>query len=313
MNSILSRFGVQANILDSSKVVGVPKNTGNRVLLYDADGACYNTMSTVKKIDTALRRFHEDILMHMMLANCSTARVHLTPSGCFKNGRHLLKTVKPYQANRNGKGKPPLLEVLRASAFEYFKDHKEIEIIPNYDVEADDALMIDAFSMQNTCMISPDKDLLINPYESYNTETGKFERLIGDDKFGWIGMKRWMTSPGKPKSKVVGKGYKFFLAQMLMGDTADNVKGIISYNGKLCGATIAFNLLNPIVDADEAVNLVVEGYKEINQNIIAEGEAMWLLRNRDDNVYKFLTEHDLSPSNLQFVEDTFNSEWRTQV
>ena len=42
----------------------------------------------------------------------------------------------------------------------------------------------------------------------------------------------------------------------------------------------------------------------------AEGEAMWLLRDREDSVYKFIKEHELSPANAQFVADCYNADWR---
>ena len=310
MSTILKRFGVDIKDLSTSPKVIAPKSQSGRILLYDGDGACYTHTNGVARIETALRRLHTDIETHMLLAQCSSARVHLTPRGCFKNGRHLLNTVKPYQDNRNGKAKPPLLEVLRAQAQQYFEQHPHIEIIANYDIEADDGLMIDAFNMQGTVMISPDKDLRINPFESYNVEEGTFERLPLGDTFGWIERKFWLTPSGKTSSKMVGKGSKFFWAQMLMGDQADNVQGILTYNGKLCGEAGAYDVLSTIDDASEACNAVIDGYRAINQNVIAEGEAMWLLRDREDSVYRFIKEHELSPANAQFVEDCYNADWR---
>lgn len=313
MNSILKRFGVDAKMFTDQVTLmnhSAPKSPSGRILLYDGDGACYTHTNGVAKIETALRRFHEDIETHLFLAKCSSARVHLTPRGCFKNGRHLLNTVKPYQANRNGKQKPPLLEVLRVQAEQYFKDHPYITVIAHHDIEADDGLMIDAFSLKNTCTISPDKDLRINPYESYDVDEGKFLVLPKGDTFGWIDRKFWLTPSGKTASKLIGKGSKFFWAQMLMGDEADNVQGILKLDGKLCGEAGAFNALKDIDNPDEAANLVIDGYRKINQNVIAEGEAMWLLRNREDSAYKFFLEHDLSPANKQFVEDCYNADWR---
>ena len=88
MNNILQRFGVDTKALCTTPTVSVPNSHTGRVLLYDGDGACYQHTKGVAKIEIALRRFHEDIEMHMMLASCSSARVHLTPRGCYKNGRH---------------------------------------------------------------------------------------------------------------------------------------------------------------------------------------------------------------------------------
>ena len=310
VTDLLKRFGVDVKSLSMTPKGVTPKNLQGRILLYDGDGACYTHTNGVAKIETALRRFHEDIETHMLLANCSSARVHLTPRGCFKNGRHLLNTVKPYQDNRTGVQKPPLLEVLRSQAQIYFEKHPHIEIIANYDIEADDGLMIDAHSIPNSVMISPDKDLRINPFESYNVDDGVFERLPAGDTFGWIDRKFWLTPSGKTSSKMIGKGSKFFWAQMLMGDQADNVQGILKYNGKLCGEAGAYDVLSTIQDANEACNAVIDGYRAINQNIIAEGEALWLLRDHNDNVYRFINEHELSPANKQFVEDCYAADWR---
>lgn len=299
MQAILSKFGVRSEHLRDSHMTNISSRSG-RTLLYDGDGACYACAAGVVKIETALRRVEIDILEKMQLARCSKARVHLTPRNCFKNGRHLLKTAKPYQGNRTGKNKPPLLEVLRSQMSRYFENHKDIAVIAHYDIEADDGLMIDAFELPNTCMISPDKDLRINPYESYDLETGQFETLVGD-RYGWIERKQWYTPSLKPASKVIGKGTKFFLAQLLMGDLADNVQGLKSLGGKLIGEAGTFRLLDPIKDESEAVNVIIDGYRAIKQNVVAEGEAMWLLRNLDDNVIKYFLECGLTSLNKEFV------------
>lgn len=298
MIDLSTKFGVHLGTLGQAHMSNI-HSTKDRVLLYDGDGACYMSTASVAKIETALRRVEVAILENMALARCSKARVHLTPRNCFKNGRHLLKTAKPYQANRSGKSKPPLLEVLRSQMATHFENHKDIEVIAHYDIEADDGLMIDAFSMPNGCMISPDKDLRINPHEYYDLETGQFETLKG--RFGWIERKQWFTPSLKPASKVIGRGTKFFLAQMLMGDLADNVQGIKQLNGKLIGEAGTIALLDPINNEDEAVNIVIDGYRAIKQNVVAEGEALWLLRNRDDNVIKYFLECNLTPLNKEFV------------
>lgn len=290
-----------------------PSSSTGRVLLYDGDGACYTHTANVAKVATAFRRLENDILENMVKANCSSARVHLTPTGCFKNGRHLLKTAKPYQGNRVSKPKSPILDELRMLAPEYFKDHPDIQVFSHYDIEADDALMIDAFKFSNTCMISPDKDLNINPFESYCLDTGRTLLLPEGDTYGWIKRKQWLTDSGKPRAKVIGKGAKFYWAQMLMGDQADNVQGILNYKGKLCGEAGAFQLLDPIDTEAECANLVIEGYREINQNVVAEAEAMWLLRNRDDSGLKYLQSLDLTPLNKQFLDDCVGQGYKQEA
>lgn len=111
---------------------------------------------------------------------------------------------------------------------------------------------------------------------------------------------------------MIGKGTKFYWAQMLMGDAADNVQGILKLNGKLCGEAGAYLALDCIRDEHECANLVIDGYRAIGQNVIAEAEAMWLIRNREDSAYRYIAHLDLSPQNRQFVEDTNATAWRTE-
>ncbi|WIS40029.1 exonuclease [Acinetobacter phage vB_Ab4_Hep4-M] len=308
MNSILSRFGVTSDSI--SKVDTYKAGHQGDVLLHDGDSDCYYVCTQYRKMQTILNNFEIAIQEKMFLTGATTARVHLTPTGCAKNGRHLLNTVKPYQGNREGKQKPANLEELRNIAPDYFKDHPTIKVFSHYDIEADDALMIDHYHYQNGILVSADKDLQISPHKSYNMDEGKFETLLKGDRFGWIAKKEWLTPSLKPASKIVGKGTKFFFAQLLMGDVADNVKGIIKLNGKACGEALTLATLEPIKDENEACNVVLDGYRAINQNVLPEAEAMWLLRNREDSAYKFLKEHDLSPANLQFLEDCFGGDWK---
>ena len=165
--------------------------------------------------------------------------------------------------------------------------------------------------MDNGVLISPDKDLLISPKEQYVVNTGEFLKLPDGERFGWIKDKVWNTPSGKVNSKCVGKGTKFFLAQMLMGDTADNVQGIKKLRGKLCGKAGALAALEHITCEHEAVNVVLDGYRVIEQNPIAEAEAMWLLRSRDDSAYKYFISNELTTENRQFLDDCyFNRKWK---
>lgn len=306
----LESLGITSEVLSTTNMY-VPEGSDDRVLLYDGDAACYVHTAGVARITTAQNRLEKDILTMMYLAKCSSARVHLTPKGCLKNNRHLLLGVNGYQAQRGKSKKPALLEKLRDGAPLYFQDHPDIQVFGHYDIEADDALMIDHYAMSNGVLVSADKDLLISPKEQYMMDTGKFISLPAGDRFGWIGVKEWMTQSGKAKSKVIGKGTKFFLAQMLMGDSADNVKGILKYNGKLCGQVGTLAALEHITCENEAVNAVLDGYREIDQNPVPEAEAMWLLRHREDNSYKYFTENELTSENKAFLDDCwFNRRWK---
>ena len=279
----LANLGISQETLTSNMFK--PSGSDDRVLLYDGDGSCYTVSAGVQRLGTAQNRLEKDILTMMFLAKCSTARVHLTPKGCLKNNRHLLLGVKGYQLNRGSAKKPALLEQLRDSAPLYFQDHPEIKVFGHYEVEADDALMTDHYSMSNGVLVSADKDLSISPKEQYMTDTGQFVSLPEGERFGWIARKEWTAPSGRAKAKTVGKGTKFYLYQLLAGDSADNVKGIISLNGKLCGDVGAYSALVDKDTEEEAVNFVLDAYREIGQNILPEAYATWLLRHPEDTFY----------------------------
>ena len=68
--------------------------------------------------------------------------------------------------------------------------------------------------------------------------------------------------------------------------------------------------LDDIQSEDDAANVVLDGYRKINQNILPEAEALWLLRWEGDSAYNFLKELNLSPANLDFLEDCYNQDWK---
>ena len=97
---------------------------------------------------------------------------------------------------------------------------------------------------------------------------------------------------------------------MLMGDTADNVKGILKYNGKLCGELTALEILRNVETEDTAANLVLDAYRAINQNPVPEAEALWLLRSTDDSASGYIWSLGLSDENRAFFSDCYNRKWK---
>src|SRR5690554_2162609 len=192
------------------------------VLLLDGDGAAYRAAATAKKLDTVYRRFIQEILTDMFLTRAETAEVYLTASGGSKAHRDLYPTWKPYQGNRNGKKKPPLLEPLRQMLANEPPDLPDgVEVGVEHFWEADDRLIMQACALGDSGILkSDDKDLRLTPGPYYECSTGKIDKI--DGRFGWIG--ETYTEAGK--LKVIGHGTKFFWAQMLMGDSADNVRGL---------------------------------------------------------------------------------------
>lgn len=290
MSILQKKFGIQ------KPVQQFEKRSDNGVLLLDGDSICYNVTADCKKLATALNRFETRVLELLFLTRTQNARVHLTPSGCAKNRRPLLKTVKPYQGNRKNKAKPLLLEPLRIEAARHFSEHPDFSVHLNFDVEADDALMQDTYALQNTLLYSEDKDLQIAHTPSWDIKTGRVLTL--QNRFGYL--EEAYTPAGQFKLK--GKGTKFFLAQCIMGDTADNVQGLLRLNGKLAGAKAAQRALWDFTDESEAVSWLIEQFAAIEQNILPEAEALWLTRWKGDSALAYLQEHQLSSTAREFLD-----------
>lgn len=272
-----------------------------RVLLLDADGPAYRASATAKTLETAMRRFIQLVLTEQFLTNSETTRVYLTASGCVKAYRDAYPTILPYQGNRTGKSKPPLLEPLRL-AIARLADEESSMIPDTVSVhlhhywEADDAMIMDAYLLKKLGIIdSADKDLRMTPYPYWEQAYAKLDCI--EDRFGWIG--EAFTDAGK--LKVVGHGTKFFLAQLLMGDKADNVKGLAKYiapgarMGKLIGERGTLDVLSPITDENEAIDHILRAYARNGQNPLAEAECLWLRRHEEDSAFSYFMEADLDP------------------
>lgn len=275
-----------------------------RTLILDGDGPAYRVAATVKRLDTAISRFQTDMLTQLFLTKSETVRIHLTAHDSDKAGRFRIKAAKPYQGNRDNKAKPSLLEPLREALTDPKNWLKEFDVVVmNRKKEADDAMMTDAYFYKESGLIhSDDKDLRMTPYPYWDKDTGT---IVPASPVGRLYMK--YTEAGN--AKLLGNGPLFFWAQMLMGDTADNVKGIWTLEGKKCGPAAALEYLQGISSIHEAANRVLDAYREISQNVLAEGWLLWLHRNEDDNFWKYLQELNLTNTNKEFINECVTRDW----
>ena len=271
-----------------------------RTLILDADFLCYQAAATVKKLATAITRFQTLVETERFITGADSVRIHITPRGCTKCRRYDYPTAKPYQGNRENKAKPPLLEPLR-DAIQNHRWPEYFDVLAWKDREADDGMMMDAFRLGDAAVTrSDDKDLRITPGPYWEAKLGKLDVI--PDRFGWI--KDDYTEGGQ--MKVVGHGTKFFWAQMLMGDTADNVRGIQTLEGKLCGPAGALAYLLPFKDEGQAANAILQAYADIQQDPLAEAQCLWLRRSLEDCAYQYLTELDLKPKLARWLKSLHN-------
>jgi len=274
-----------------------------RTVIIDGDGPAYRIAATVKRLDTAIRNYQQEILKKMFLTEAQAARVHFTASGSKKAGRFLVKAVKPYQGQRKNKDKPALLEPLREAMAHSKNWLPDFECVLHRELEADDGMIIDAYQYKENGVIdSDDKDLQLTPYLYYRASKGIIE---GPEPHGWL--EPAYTPAGQ--LKIIGRGPMFFWCQMLMGDTADFVAGVQKLNGKLCGPDGAYKALQHCKTEAEAAGIVLDAYRAIDQNPLPEATLLWLLRHPSDSALNYIWSLPLSDENRQFIQACLRRDW----
>ena len=274
------------------------KNDSYTILECDADSLIYKVAATTKTLEAAKRRMVQEALTLSFLADADITRLHLTPKHCEKAGRFNIIAEKPYQGNRANGKKPELVEPLRyAVGREQLHLPPEISIVFNNKYEADDSVVMGCEADPNAIFYSEDKDLdCLRNRKLCQHELKVLGRV---NHLGWMLLKEMSQS-----KKVVGRGPAFFWAQMLMGDTADNIKGIRKAHKKLCGPAKTFELLLPFTNQMEDSSLphhflatyteqdlaryVLTLYMEEGQNPWPEAWLLWLYRTPDYNFYKHM-------------------------
>lgn len=274
-----------------------PSPVPGRVAHIDADFMCYQVSAETRdELDGIKpRKSLDDMkynaqrgLEHLMRITGSTSYVaHITPSGSNKGNRDVLALTKGYQANRKDKAKPEHLSTIRTFIGE------ELPSAVHLDQEADDGMAqanYNATDSNLSVIVSKDKDLRMVPGLHWDFDD---ECIVDvDDPFGSI----WVDRT-KKSAKVLGWGTKFFWAQLLMGDTADNISGLpCDPDGKKVGPIAAYNYLEDCT-SDWQCFLVMK-YLWINsphewtdyrdnspsfwaKNMVSDMQLLWMRRKPD--------------------------------
>lgn len=173
----------------------------------------------------------------------------------------------PYKGNRK-LGKPEHYKFIR----QHLVDEYGAVIVDGE--EADDALGIE--QSDNTIIASIDKDLLMIPGWHYNLNTGNILEA---------------SDPGElkiDKGKLTGYGFKWFCAQMLLGDNVDNIKGV-----KGLGDVRTYQLLAPIekeLDLWKFVRNTYKKHKMSMDRLDENAQLLWIRREPNQHPYKHILE-----------------------
>lgn len=189
------------------------------------------------------------------------------------NFRDEIATVKPYKDNRKKSKKPWHFKNITA----YMKS--QYEVIEAVGMEADDLIcieQIERLAQKDTIICTRDKDLRQCPGFHFGWELGNQPSFGPEwvDEMGWIKI-------NEKRSKVWGTGLKFFYAQMIVGDSTDNIPGL-----PRGGPGMAFDILNECETEEELHKAVSSKYKdkyeeEWQERMLEQGQLLWMVRQLD--------------------------------
>ncbi|QIG68302.1 putative 5'-3' exonuclease protein [Rhizobium phage RHph_Y1_20] len=213
-----------------------PETIPGRTVHIDADFVAYHISyekpDDPKTIDD-MQHNAEVIIEHMRRAAAAEhVHMHLTPSTSDKGGRYSFAIQKPYQGNRDDKAKPRLLHIMR----QWLSDRYPGTL--HEFCEADDGmssaqyLAIEQGNTALSIIASKDKDLRMVPGWHMVWDTGELVFVDPAQPFGWVELVERTSASGQVTKQLKGYGHKWFWAQMLIGDQADNVQGLPKITGK---------------------------------------------------------------------------------
>lgn len=179
------------------------------------------------------------------------------------NYRFDLATTLPYKGNRT-QPKPLHYDALREYLIEYWK----AEVIS--DKEADDEMGIQADFHSVICTI--DKDLDMIPGMHYNFVTHELYRTSDPGELDLVNNRK----------KLRGGGLKWFYAQLLLGDSADNIEGIPGY-----GPVAVYETLYTAQDELDMCERVLKVYEKTHKEsgfgrLLENADLLWIQRNPDE-------------------------------
>ncbi len=217
-----------------------------------------NALGTVKRV------------INRTLKDCQTTdyQVFLTNTDLSHNFRY--KIDNTYKANRKGSSKPFHYDGIR----NYLLRHHPTLLVDGQ--EADDEMGIVQVREKDTCIASIDKDMLMIPGLHYNFDS---ELITAASDPGTL----TLSKTGKAKAnKLTGVGFKWFAAQILLGDVCDNIKGLKGY-----GPVKVLNLLDNEIDIKSIWRTIVETYHDETE-LHKNARLLWIRREPEQMYTDFL-------------------------
>lgn len=243
-------------------------------VLFDGDIVAFRCAAAGEKEDFGITAYYMAQLVEDVMHACKGDSYAMYLSG--KN--NFRYDVYPeYKANRSDQFIPRWREQAKQHLIDHFDG------IVSEGCEADDLMGIaQCSSDENTVIASLDKDLLMIPGAHYSWE------ISGTSSKG----KRW-TKPAIYREVDHIEGMRWFYTQCVMGDVADNMKGIVGR-----GAGFAAKLLDHLDTEQEMFDAVRDAYG-LDEEFLMNARCLWIWQKEDDDFIKRFNELCLTGSSQE--------------
>ena len=204
----------------------------------------------------------------LYFGKCDKPHLFLTGKGNF---REEIAKKKKYKGNRT---KPKPFHYNNIKTYLMFK----YDCTVAEGCEADDLLCIEQMQdAENTIICSRDKDLRQCPGWHFGWELGK-QPQYGPKFVEELG-ELYLSDN---KKEVKGTGWKFFFAQLLIGDKVDNIPGLPQN-----GPVKAYEMLSELQTYEEMEKAVSEAYRALygdswKEEIMEQAALVYMVRERDE-------------------------------
>lgn len=232
--------------------------------------SCYYNAEPPEVAIKTIDRMLKTILKQL---KTSKYKIYLTDPDPSLNFRTKVAKTVPYKGHRKKRNRPIRYDVIRDYLIE------ECGAVSVRGTEADDKLGME--QTDETVVVSVDKDLLMVPGTHYNPVKDRITNVSDP------GILR-IYKNGAGDKRITGGGFKWFCAQMLLGDPVDNITGI-----KGMGPVRVYNALKNAKD-ELSMWSIVEGHYLSNDgdDVRCQENArlLWIWRKPDDDIIKRIKE-----------------------
>ena len=213
---------------------------------------------TIEDIQTAGDKTQAFALIKQMIKKAQVA-TGIDEYECILGGQPSWRiersTLLRYKGNRVGGYRPLLLQDCR----NYLISHHPTEVVASA-LEADDVCVMKAYGTDNV-ITGCDKDYRGTPVRYFDMNHPN-DGILDCRCLGGLMLKG---------GRLSGKGRKFFYAQILIGDVADNYKPSCATKAKF-GDVGAYKLLSPLKTDEECWQAIVDMYQKwYPEPLIVEG------------------------------------------